>query len=582
MLNINFRFSQALVMLTCLMSLVGCMMTSKDPQPSVVSFGQSHEKALSVATNILPKLHIRNGRSVFFVDNKPFLMLCAQTNNSSNYVAALPSVWESVEALGANTLQIPVSWEQIEPIEGEFDFSFLDTLLEQARTRNVRVVPLWFGAFKNTSPSYTPPWVKLDNQRFPRMIRPDGDNHYALSPHSQELFMAERKAFTAFMRHLKKYDRQHTVIMVQVENEVGVYGLVRDHSALANSVFEAPVPPELSKNLGLKNGIWRDAFGKDAEEMFTAYAFARYVGRLAEAGREVLNLPMYTNAALRHPTAKQSPGQYATGGPTFNVLDVWKVGAPAIDMLTPDIYLPKSHDYNAVLDQYARIDNPLFVSETGTHDAYPRYFFEVLGRGAIGFSPFGIDDADYKVHPNDITGFKPDDIEGFAANYALIKNAASEWSRLGFENGIWGAARGDNNGSRHFNLGSWLAEVSFDEWPFGYRAWSASNATGLKQPNEFKNAGVLIAKMDENVFLVTGKNARIEFKKNNETLPNQQAIFVSVEEVEFTDAEWLFQRMWNGDQTDYGINFTDLNKTFRITLGSYNSKSAQRSKPKSY
>ncbi|SMF56224.1 Beta-galactosidase GanA [Alteromonadaceae bacterium Bs31] len=530
----------------------------------------------------LPALETRNGRSVLLVDGKPFLMLCAQTNNSSNAPLALPSVWQSVASLKANTLQIPISWEQIEPTENQFDFSFVDTLLQQAQEKNIRVVPLWFGAFKNTSPSFAPAWVKLDNARFPRMVRQDGDNHYALSPHSEALFEAELKAFKAFMKHLKKVDPQHRVIMVQVENEVGVYGLVRDHSAMANSAFSEIVPVSLTDKLGLPQGTWQSVFSNNADEAFTAYAFARYVGGLAEAGREILDLPMYTNAALRHPTKAQQPGQYASGGPTHNVLDIWKAAAPALDMLSPDIYLAGSQDYKAVLDLYSRPDNPLFVSETGASANFPRYFFEALGKGAVGFSPFGIDDADYKVMPSGVSGYKQDDINAFAANYALIADGSSEWARLGFENGIWGAARGDDNKPRHFDLGDWHAKISFDEWPFGYRAWLPANSKGLKNANEFNNAGLLITKINETTFLATGTNARIEFSADPKALPGEKAIFVSVEEVKFQNGEWVFQRMWNGDQTDYGLNFTTLNKTFRITLASYPAKNDSRSKPKSY
>ncbi|NHK29662.1 beta-galactosidase [Parvularcula flava] len=530
----------------------------------------------------MPQFRYDDGRAALFVDGQPFLMLCAQTNNSSNYPAALDSVWEMVDRLGANTLQIPVAWEQVEPVEGQYDFSFVDMLVEQARERGVRFVPLWFGAFKNTSPSYSPAWVKLDNERFPRMVRPDGDNHYALSPHTPELLEVEKKAFIAFMQHLKKVDPQHTVIMVQVENEVGVYGLVRDHSTYATSLFERDIPASLAEAMNVEEGSWQRAFGEDADEYFTAYGFARYTGELAEAGRAVYDLPMYTNAALRHPTAPAKPGQYATGGPTFNVLDIWKAGAPAIDMLSPDIYLPGSEDYSNVLDQYQRTDNALFVSETGANSSYPRYFFEVIGRGAVGFSPFGIDDDAYKGIPRDVPGYEHDAIEEFAKNYRLLGDAAGEWARLGYENGIWGAGRPDDNSDRLLDLGQWQGEISFDEWPFGYRAWSAPDAEGLKDPDDFPNAGVIVAKMDDDRYLVTGRNARIEFTADEDDQPGRKAIIVSADEVMYENGAWVFQRRWNGDQTDYGLNFTDLQKIFIVTLGSYEARNESRSLPKSY
>jgi hypothetical protein len=121
--------------------------------------------------------------------------------------------------------------------------------------------------------------------------------------------------------------------------------------------------------------------------------------------------------------------------------------------------------------------------------------------------------------------------------------------------------------------------VSFDEWPFGYRAWSPPDAKGLKDPNAFVNSGVLVARIDEDTFLVTGKNARIEFQADPNSQPHRKAL-MNAEEVRFEDGAWLVERRWNGDQTDYGLNFTDLALTFRVSLGSYPAKSESRSLPK--
>ena len=535
------------------------------------------------ANTAVPEIRTENGKHVFLVDGRPYWMLCAQTNNSSNYAAALPDVWKSVEMLGANTLQIPISWEQIEPVEGTFDFSFVDTLLAQARERNVRVIPLWFGAFKNTSPSYAPTWVKTDSERFPRMVRPDQDNHYALSPHSEALFDADKRAFIALMSHIRDTDPDHTVIMMQVENEVGVYGLVRDHSDMANAIFKQSVPAELTETLNLPSGDWATVFEGDADEYFTAYAFANYVGGLAEAGKAVLDLPMYTNAALRHPTQDQKPGQYATGGPTYNVLDIWKAAAPSLDMLTPDIYLDDAPAYIATLNHYARDDNPLFVSETGTRPVFAQYFFETFGRGGIGFAPFGLDYTGYGNYPLGVKDVTDEVLEPFAQNYALIGDASGEWARLAFESDIWGAAQQDDYRERNLDLGQWRGRVRFDEWQFGYREWMGDAAQQQgKNPAETPNSGLLVARIDSDTFLVTGQNARIEFFAHEDRQSGRNAMFLKVEEVRFQDDEWVFQRMWNGDQTDYGLNFTDRNQTLRVTLGSYASRNDSRSKATSY
>lgn len=526
----------------------------------------------------LPEIVSRDGRHALLVDGEPFLVLGAQANNSSNYPFMLPSVWSAVEDLGANTLQIPIAWEQVEPVEGEFDFSFVDELLIQARERNVRLVPLWFGGFKNTSPHYAPGWVKLDNARFPRMIRPDGGNHYALSPLSEELRAADARAFKAFMEHLKAVDPQHTVIMVQVENEVGVYELVRDHSPLAERLFRADVPLTMCQQPGASCGSWPEAFGDDADEFFNAWAFASYVGAVAAAGQSALDLPMYANTALRHPTQPQKPGEYASGGPTHNVIAIWKAAAPELDFVSPDIYLSGSEDYAAALNHYARQDNALFVSETGTSELFPRFFFDAMGRGAIGFSPFGTDYSGYGNYPLGAKTVTKDVIAPFAHNYALLGTGAREWARLLFESDVWGTSRPDDNSVRQFDLGDWTARVSFDEWQFGEKAWFPDPAV-QKDASGYKNSGVLVARLDESQFLVTGTNARITFQPDEAALPGRKLIFDRVEEVEYDGGEWKFLRMWNGDQTDYGLNFTDRVQVLRVTLGTYPASDETRSRP---
>jgi beta-galactosidase GanA len=345
-----------------------------------------------------PRLVQRDGRHALLVDGKPFLILGAQVHNSSNYPEALKAVWPAVNDIKANTVLMPVAWEQVEPEEGHFDFSFVDTLVREARQHKKHLVLLWFATWKNTSAQYTPAWVKLDPKRFPAMLDQGGKPSYCLSPFGTETLKADKRAFVALMGHLKKLDaEQHTVLMVQVENEVGTYGLVRDFAAAAQAAFDQPVPAAVlahKKPVAAASGNWREVYGDYADEYFHAWAIARYIGDIAAAGRAVYDLPMYVNNALRNPLdqpPKPWNKDFASGGPTHDVIDIYKAAAPALDIASPDIYNADSAQVNANLRLFQRTDNALWVPEISNKAIYARYLYAVLGKGALGVSPFGID-----------------------------------------------------------------------------------------------------------------------------------------------------------------------------------------------
>lgn len=507
----------------------------------------------------IPRIETQAGKHALLVDDKPFLMLAAQAHNSSNYPWALPKVWPAVEDMQANTLMIPVAWEQIEPKEGQFDFSYLEQLLPQARKRDVRIVLLWFGTWKNTSPSYTPPWVKLDPERFPLIIKKDGAQSYALSPHGEATLEADRRAFVELMKWLRDHDEQRTVIMVQVQNEAGVYRSIRDYGPEAQAGFEKPAPARLTDALGLKSGVWSEVFGEDADEFYHAWSVGSYIGSIAAAGRAVYDLPLYTNAALKNPLGDQDPMTYASGGPTDNVLPIWKVAAPALDFLSPDIYTARSEYYTATLGHYARLDNPLFISETGNSPNFARFFFQSLGKGAIGFAPFGTDYTGYGNFPLGAKDTTPETIAPFARNYGLVRPFAREWARLAFESEVWGATRPDDSSPQTLSLGDWTAQVDYDLWQFGKRDWHWLGDDLTRKPED--NSGVLIARLSPHKFLVAGRYVRVTFDR-----PGGGFLLISAEEVGFENGQWKLRRRWNGDQIDYGLNFTDRQQVLRVTL----------------
>jgi beta-galactosidase GanA len=511
----------------------------------------------------LPRIVSDHGRHALFVDGAPYLMLGAQVNNSSAWPAMLPKVWPVIDRIEANTLEVPIAWEQIEPREGQFDFSFLDTLLAQAREHKVRLVLLWFGTWKNTAPSYAPAWVKLDDKRFPRMIDETGGKAYALSPFAKTTLEADRKAFVRLMEHIKAADPDNTVIMMQVENETGTYGVVRDHSPAAEKAFAAPVPAGIAKRMGVRAGSWREVFGTKAEEYFHAWAIASYVDAIASAGKAVKPLPMYVNAALSDPLKTVDPKHYASGGPNHTALDMWKAAAPDIDVLAPDIYIHDDKAVTKLLDLYGRPDNPLFVPEIGNSQDFARYFFSVLGHHGIGFSPFGMDDTDYFNFPLGAAQLDDATVETFAAHYRLFRPMARAWAELAFKGKTWGASEPTDPAAEHrqvLDLGRWKATVGFGQPQFGFDP---------PKGNAAPTGGAVIAELGPDEYLVTGYQARVTFDLAA-ARPGEHMIIDRIEEGHFdADGRWVFERLWNGDQTDYGLNFATRPHVLKVKLATY-------------
>lgn len=521
---------------------------------------------LSLATcatgwaNDMPHMVSEQGRHALMVDGKPFLVLGAQVNNSSAWPAMMGKVWPAIEQMRANTVQVPIAWEQIEPTEGRFDFSFLDTLVTQAREHNVRLVLLWFATWKNNGPNYAPAWVKLDNTRFPRVINREGKTLGSLSPHAPATLEADRKAFVELMTHLRGIDGdRHTVIMTQVENESGTYGTDRDHSPAADKLFAGTVPDALLKRDGKKSGTWQQVYGANAAEFFHAWSVAHYIEQVAHAGKAVYDLPMYANAALRDPFKPGPPGGYSSGGPTDNVLDVWKAAAPSLDLLAPDIYMPEYDRYTAVLDRYARPDNALFVAETGNAKPYARYMFAALGKRAIGFSPFGMDFTGYANYPLGARKVDSETIDAFADNYKLIEPLAGVLAELSWQGKVWGLAEPVDRHTQDIDLGDWSVHIGYGQPQFG-----VDPAPGNAEPV----GGVLIGQIGKDEYLVTGRQARVNFG-NGKANAQRNFILARVEEGHYENGRWIFDRLWNGDQTDYGLNFTDVPQVLHVKLATF-------------
>jgi hypothetical protein len=324
----------------------------------------------------------------------------------------------------------------MEPEEGRFNFTVIDGVIQEARNNNLKLVFLWFGSWKNGLSSYTPYWVKKNFENYPRIQLRNGKSMELMSTFGTSTRDADARAYRALMRHIREVDgTQHTVIMMQVENEVGVLRDSRDRSAAANRAFAGPVPKELMDYL-LKNegnlipefrevwmangrrtsGTWEQVFGPGlpenidmpiqtnsppmsrdehetawrklhwpVDEIFMAWNYAKFINKVIEEGKAEYPIPMFVNAWLQQANMAW-PGTYPSGGPLPQVQDVWRAGCPSCDIFAPDIYISQ---FEETCQRWIRNGNPLFIPETSSNAANAIMAFTKFG--AIGYSPFFIE-----------------------------------------------------------------------------------------------------------------------------------------------------------------------------------------------
>lgn len=392
----------------------------------------------------VPALEKRGAATQLIVDGQPWLIRGGEVaNTASSSLPYMDTVWPKLTRLNLNTVLVAVAWAWVEPEEGKFDFSLVDGLLAGARQNHQRVIFLWFGSWKNGLSSFAPAWVKTDQARFPRVQLASGKSVEILSPLSAATRDADTRAYVKFMEHLARVDSTRTTLMIQLQNEVGVLGDSRDRSAAANAAFAAAVPSQLTAHLashqadlspalaklwtnaGAKtSGTWTELFGPSpaTDELFMAWHYARFMGHMAAAGKAAYALPVFTNTWIVQPE-DNGPGDYPSGGAQPLSLDVWKAGAPAIDLNCPDIYLPNFDDHVAA---FHRPDNPLFVPESrGDSAGVANAFYAVGAHASLGYSPFGIDNTGRLLVLRPTPGSpQPTDLENLplARGYAMLRD----------------------------------------------------------------------------------------------------------------------------------------------------------------
>jgi beta-galactosidase GanA len=507
------------------------------------------------------------------VDGKPFLALAGELyNNSATSLEYMNAVWPRLTAMHLNTVLAAVSWALLEPSEGKFDYSLVDGLIREARVHNLRLILLWFGSWKNTWSSYAPDWVKRDFERFPRVQMRNGSGTERLTPLSQANREADARAFAALMRRIREVDGDiHTVILMQVENEVGVIPDARDYSAPANAAYGQPVPLELMDYLqkhkdtlhpnlrakwaaaGFKSsGNWETVFGPglETDDLFMAWQYARYAGKVAEAGKAEYRLPMYANAALIRPDF--APGQYNSGGPLPHSMDIWRAGGPQLDFLAPDIYF----EFKKWCAQYDRPENPLFIPEAADGLAgAANVFFAVGQHKSFGFSPFGIDGVDASSGGAD----------ALARSYDILSQLAALILENQPKGRVAGALLEDLTPAQKLRVGGYTLSVSGTGARRLVPGAVSSPASLAPAPH-----GIFIAAGPDE-FYMAGNGLTVTFSPDTPGPPI--AGLATVEEGRFADGHWVRGRTLAGDDTGQGNSISlDAGRDpgiLRVTLYRY-------------
>ncbi len=494
----------------------------------------------------IPHLQKQGAATQLIVHGKPFLMIGGELGNSSaSDLAYLKPIWHKLVQMHLNSVLVPVYWELLEPEESKFDFTLVDNVIHSARQHNLKLVLLWFGSWKNSMSCYAPLWIKTDQRRFPRARDQQGKALEILTPFSEENRSADARAFAALMNHIRAIDgKEQTVIMIQVENEIGMIPEARDHSEAANRAFAEQVPAELISHLqkhiaslipefhevwsatGFKSsGTWAEVFSKGlhTDEIFMAWHFAKYTNYVAQAGKKEYPLPMFVNAALIRPGHK--PGQYPSAGPLPHLMDVWRAAAPHIDFLAPDIYFKSFAEW---CEKYDRSGNPLFIPEVANNQSVANAYYAIARHNATGYSPFAIESLE-NPETNQIS-----------KGYEVLQQLAPLILAHQGKGTMAGALLDSAHHQTQLPLGDFIFNVRHEySWSYARRV-----------EGEVPRVGGMIIMLSPDEFLIAGSGIIVTFAVRGGD--GAVAGIGIMEEGRFVDSRWSPGRRMNGDQSHQG------------------------------
>lgn len=503
----------------------------------------------------IPQIREINGIPTLYVHEKPFIALAGQTHNSAGASAEhmKKHVWNNIRGLNVNTIITPVYWELIEQVEGVYDFSLVDDIIKQAREANNYLIFLWFGLWKNGGSIYIPAWMK-GNKKYFLVEKRTGGYINTISPLCEEAVEKDMLAFSALMRHIREVDNlENTVIMMQVENEIGLLGTDLDCSPAAKKAYKDAIPQVLGDEYNVK-GTWEEAFGKDAGEYFMAYYFALAVEKIASAGIKEYPLPCFVNVWLKQ--FPWYPGSYPSGGAVVEVQRIWKVVAPSIFTYAPDIHLAYVAD---VLDQYAATGNALIVPETRNNAQSASYALYALGHhSAVCYAPFAIEDL--RASADAEGGISAEMLKELNIDEAAFKNGdrgkcISEVYKVIDElTSLLIKYRGTGHikGFARHNEQERGALLSFED----YDAIITYKTSGEEDPI---SAGVII-ELEKNKFIVAALMCHIHFREK--PYDDNTAALVSKSEGCFEKGEFKPLRVHNGDERP--LHFYDTIKCYEV------------------